>query len=90
MAIWTSEKDGDALGTAGFGFVQIAPCAPALRVSVGGADVPVLFAGAQGQYSGLDQINIGPLPRTLVGRGEVDVLLTCADQQANPLRVSFK
>ena len=31
---------------------------------------------AQGQFDGLDQLNLGPLPRSLAGRGEVEVVVT--------------
>ena len=40
-----------------------------VSATVGGIDVPVLAAVAQGQFVGLDQVNVGPLPRALAGRG---------------------
>ena len=43
----------------------------AVSVKIGGVAVPVSYAGDQMQYVGLDQINAGPLPRSLAGRGEV-------------------
>src|SRR5215813_2609126 len=46
-----------------------------LSLKIGGQDAPPEFAGAQGTFPGLDQMNI-PLPRSLVGRGLVDVVLT--------------
>ncbi|MBI1765270.1 MAG: SBBP repeat-containing protein [Acidobacteria bacterium] len=55
-----------------------------------GVDGPVSFAGAQGDLAGLDQLNVGPLPRSLAGRGEVDVVLTIDGKAANTVRVSFK
>ncbi|MGH6892399.1 MAG: pre-peptidase C-terminal domain-containing protein [Dongiaceae bacterium] len=57
---------------------------------VGGVTVPVLFAGATPGLIGLDQINLGPLPRSLAGRGEVDVTLTVDGKVANAVRVSFR
>ena len=39
---------------------------------IGGANVPVLFAEAQSDFAGLDQINVGPLPRALLGRGRIN------------------
>ena len=45
--------------------------------------VPVLGAVPQGQFVGLDQINIGPLPRSLVGRGTINILLTADGKRAN-------
>ena len=44
----------------------------------------------QGQFVGLDQINIGPLPRSLAGRGEVNVVLTADAKQANPVTVNIQ
>lgn len=60
-----------------------------VKATVGGVDVPVEYAGAQGTYAGLDQINLR-LPRTLAGRGEVSVTLTVDGKQANPVKVSFR
>lgn len=56
---------------------------------IGGVDAPVLFVGAQGDFVGLDQINL-QLPRSLIGRGEVEIRLTADGQQANPVTVSVK
>ena len=57
-------------------------------VTIGGQRIEATFAGAQGS-PGLDQINLR-LPRTLAGRGEVDVVLQVDGQTANTVRVSFK
>ena len=43
--------------------------------SIGGATAEVLYAGAQGDLVGLDQVNLR-LPRSLMGRGEVNVALS--------------
>jgi hypothetical protein len=56
---------------------------------LGGLDVPVLYAGVQGGFAGLDQVNLGPLPRSLAGRGEVDLVLMVDGQAANTVRVAF-
>jgi len=61
----------------------------AVTATVGGTPAPVIFAGAQPNFIGLDQANI-QLPRSLIGRGEVDVVLTVDGQTANTVRVSFK
>lgn len=42
-----------------------------VRVSLRGLDIPVLYAGPQGQFPGLDQINIGPLPPELRNAGQL-------------------
>lgn len=56
---------------------------------VGGGTAPVSFAGAQGNLAGLDQINV-QLPRSLIGRGEAEVVLTADGQAANMVKVWFK
>jgi uncharacterized protein (TIGR03437 family) len=61
----------------------------AVIATIGGADAEVSFAGAQGDYVGLDQVNV-LLPRSLSGRGELEVLLTVEAQMANPVRISIK
>jgi len=60
-----------------------------LTTSIGGTDATVLYAGAQNDFIGLDQINL-LLPRTLVGRGEVDVVVTADGITSNTLRVRIK
>ncbi len=50
--------------------------APEVKVKVGSLEVAVLFADAAPGFEGLDQVNIGPLPRSLAGRGAVDIVLT--------------
>ncbi|MBL8186369.1 MAG: NF038122 family metalloprotease [Acidobacteria bacterium] len=61
----------------------------AVRVRVGGVDSPVLFAGAQGEYAGLDQINV-ELPRSLKGRGNVSVVCTIDGSGSNEVTVNIK
>ena len=56
---------------------------------IGGTDASVLYAGAQNDFAGLDQINV-LLPRSLAGRGEVDVVLAADGKTANTVRVSIK
>jgi uncharacterized protein (TIGR03437 family) len=55
----------------------------------GGVNAEVLFAGPQGDFVGLDQTNIR-IPRSLAGRGEVDVVLTVEGKTANTLRVNIR
>lgn len=57
-------------------------------VKIGGIDAPINYAGAQG-LTGLDQINIA-IPRSLTGRGEVDLTLTADGQTANVVRINIK
>jgi uncharacterized protein (TIGR03437 family) len=48
--------------------------ADSVSLKVGGQDVPVTFAGGQGTFAGLDQIN-ARLP-DFAARGELEVVLT--------------
>jgi uncharacterized protein (TIGR03437 family) len=61
----------------------------AVQVTVGGAPMEVLYADAAPVYVGLDQVNIR-LARTLIGRGEVDLVLTVDGKTANTVRISIK
>jgi uncharacterized protein (TIGR03437 family) len=56
---------------------------------IGGATVAVEYAGAQGQYIGLDQVNV-KLPRTLIGRGEIDVALMIDGKPSNTVRINIQ
>jgi len=53
-------------------------------------EVPVLFAGAHPTLVGLDQVNIGPIPRSLIGAGEVAILLTTGNLSANEVTVTIQ
>jgi uncharacterized protein (TIGR03437 family) len=57
-----------------------------VTVKIGGVDAAVSFAGAQGDFAGLDQVNT-LLPRSLAGRGEVEVVLTVDGRVANTVMV---
>jgi uncharacterized protein (TIGR03437 family) len=57
--------------------------------TIGGAAAEVLYAGAQGSLAGLDQVNIR-LPRTLIGRGNVDIALTVDGKAVNLVGVNVK
>ena len=61
-----------------------------VRAEVGGEVVSIVYAGAQSQYPGLDQINIGPLPAALAGRGAVEVALRVAGTSSNRVTVAFE
>jgi uncharacterized protein (TIGR03437 family) len=61
----------------------------AVVVSAGGANQQVTYAGAQGALVGLDQLNVR-LARTLIGRGEVDVIATVDGRASNTVRVNIK
>jgi uncharacterized protein (TIGR03437 family) len=65
--------------------------APAGQVSVHvqGIDAPVVYAGPQPQFSGLDQVNV-LLPRALAGTGDASVVLTAAGIQAPTVHIVIK
>ncbi len=58
------------------------------RVSaqIGAIQLPVLYAGPQGEFAGLDQLNLS-LPRSLAGSGEMILKLSVDGHPANPLRL---
>ena len=59
-----------------------------VQATIGGREVPVMFAGEQdGRLAGLDQVEVGPLPRSLAGAGEVDVFVTVAGITSNPVTI---
>jgi uncharacterized protein (TIGR03437 family) len=60
-----------------------------VTAKIGGVDAPVFFAGAQGQFDGLDQINL-EIPKALAGRGLVDVVLSVDGQSANTVQIQIK
>jgi uncharacterized protein (TIGR03437 family) len=61
----------------------------AVSVTVGGTNAPVSYAGLQSDFAGLDQIN-AELPRSLIGRGEVNVNCTVDGRTANVVTVTIK
>ncbi len=52
------------------------------QVGLGGVPAEVLYAGPQGDFAGLDQVNV-LVPRTMAGRGELEVRLTVDGRPAN-------
>ena len=60
-----------------------------VKATIGGVDTPVLFAGAQGQFAGLDQVNL-QIPASLRGRGVVPIVLTVDGQTANTVSINVR
>ena len=58
--------------------------------TVDGLSTPIGFAQAQGSLIGTDQVNLGPLPRALVGRGNVNVILNVEGRNTNPLVIAVQ
>ena len=59
------------------------------KATIGGIEGPVLYAGAHCCYVGVDQINL-QIPKSLMGRGEVDVVLTIEGKIANTVKINVK
>jgi uncharacterized protein (TIGR03437 family) len=59
-----------------------------VTATIGGQNADVLYAGPQSGYAGLDQVNVR-VPRSLAGRGAVDVVLTVDGNTANTVTVSI-
>lgn len=55
-----------------------------IKISIGGVDAPVLFAGAQGGFAGLDQINT-QIPKGVSGL--VDVSVTIKGKSSNTVKL---
>jgi len=61
----------------------------AVSAQIGGTDCEVLYAGETPGFFGLDQCNVR-IPRSLGGRGDVDVVLTVNGKVANTVRINIK
>jgi gluconolactonase len=61
----------------------------AINVTIGGTAVQVDYAGPQGDFVGLDQVNIR-LHQILAGRGEADLVLTADTVPSNTVRINIK
>jgi uncharacterized protein (TIGR03437 family) len=60
-----------------------------VQLTVGGTSLEALFAGDQGSFIGLDQIN-ARLLRSLAGRGQVNVVLLVDGKPANTLQLRIR
>jgi uncharacterized protein (TIGR03437 family) len=61
-----------------------------VTATVNGIAVPVLFSGAQPSFTGLDQVNLGPLPVSLQNAGMVDVQIMVDGQPSNTVSLMFR
>jgi uncharacterized protein (TIGR03437 family) len=59
-----------------------------VSVRIGSTAVTVLYAGPQPDFAALDQINV-VLPRSLIGSGEVDLVVTIDGRTANTVRINI-
>ena len=60
-----------------------------VEVTIGGLSTDALYAGPQGSFAGLDQLNV-LISRRLIGRGELDVAVSVNGKQANTLKIAIK
>ncbi|HME06624.1 MAG TPA: hypothetical protein VKG25_06220 [Bryobacteraceae bacterium] len=60
-----------------------------MQVTVNGMSLPATFAGAQGAFAGLDQVNV-LLPASLAGSGVADIMLTVDGQISNVVTIEIK
>ena len=60
-----------------------------VQVTLGGAPLTPIYAGAQGDFAGLDQINV-ELPASLAGRGQLDLLTYVDGWVANTIQFNVK
>lgn len=60
-----------------------------VRVTIGGFGAEVLYAGAQPEFPGLDQVNVR-VPRRLAGWGQVELRLTVEGVPANPVWLEMR
>ncbi len=61
----------------------------AVSLKVGGVEAAAEYAGPAPGFVGLDQLNVR-LPRSLIGRGEVDLVLMVDGKTANTVKVHIK
>jgi uncharacterized protein (TIGR03437 family) len=59
-----------------------------VQVTIGGVSAPVFYAGAQGFYAGLDQVNV-QVPMSL-GKGQVELVMTVAGKLANKVVLAIR
>jgi uncharacterized protein (TIGR03437 family) len=60
-----------------------------VSVTIGGVTAPLAYAGAQNEFPGLDQVNVA-IPRSLAGKGSVEVVVTVEGQASNAGRIEIK
>jgi uncharacterized protein (TIGR03437 family) len=69
--------------------IRYKPSNASVTAKVNRQSVPVAYAGPQGQYAGLDQVNLGPLP-SFAGAGVVNVQITVNGEPSNTVTVDFQ
>ena len=70
---------------AGTGFDTPGP----VTATIGGTTAQALYAGPQGAWPGLDQLNL-LIPASLAGSGQVDVVMTAGGKVSNPVHITIQ
>jgi uncharacterized protein (TIGR03437 family) len=60
-----------------------------VQATIGGLDATVLYAGPQGVYPGVDQINV-VIPQSLAGAGKVPIVVSAGGVTSNTVNVTFQ
>jgi uncharacterized protein (TIGR03437 family) len=69
--------------------VRNASSLAAVAVIIGGVSAPVKYAGPQGAFVGLDQVNV-LIPSSLAGMGQVDVLMSVDGVDSPPVVITIQ
>ncbi|HKE02774.1 MAG TPA: hypothetical protein VKE91_01880, partial [Blastocatellia bacterium] len=81
--------EGDLVFLILFGTGFRSATASGVTVTVSGENAEVFYAGAASGFAGLDQANV-LLPRSLAGKGEVNISFTADNRLANAVTVSVR
>jgi len=81
--------DADQVFLIAFGTGIRAAPQSAISATIGGTPSPFVVDAAAPGFAGLDQVNI-LIPRSLVGRKLLDVVVTAAGRKANTVQISVK
>jgi uncharacterized protein (TIGR03437 family) len=81
--------DGDQVYLTLYGTGIRAAGTAGVALTVGGVSTAVSYAGPQGTFGGLDQVNV-LLPRSLAGRGDVVLALSAQGTAANSAHLTMK
>jgi uncharacterized protein (TIGR03437 family) len=75
LELWTTGLDG--------------PISGGVQATIGGLDATVLYAGPEGVYPGVDQVNV-IIPQSLAGAGNVPVVVTAGGVMSNAVNVTIQ
>lgn len=73
----------------GYGTGIVKAAAGSVSATIGGTSTPILGVAAAPGFVGLDQVNIGPIPKSIAGRGVVNVVLTVGGKTANTVTINI-